>query len=104
MADGSNLAKAQTPEPDLPPVPMPHPPALDDFDSPVLGNFYYAPRIMPQRFVDLTARPGWLRMRGQESRTSLNKVSILARKLTSVQARITTGWSLNRKPSSTAPA
>ena len=90
MADGSNLAKAQTPEPDLPPVPMPHPPALDDFDSPVLGNFYYAPRIMPQRFVDLTAWPGWLRMRGQESRTSLNKVSILARKLTSVQARITT--------------
>lgn len=29
-------------------------------------------------------------MRGQESRTSLNKVSILARKLTSVYARVTT--------------
>ncbi len=31
-----------------------------------------------------------MRIRGQESRTSLNRVSILARKLTSVYARITT--------------
>lgn len=38
----------------------------------------------------MKARPGWVRLRGQESRTSLNKVSILARKLTSVYARITT--------------
>ncbi len=90
MADGSRLAKEETPEPCLPEVPLPQPPAFDGFDSTTLGNFYYAPRIMPQRFVDLTARPGWLRMRGQESRTSLNKVSILARKLTSVHARITT--------------
>lgn len=48
------------------------------------------PRIMPQNFVDLKVRPGYIRIRGQESRTSLNKVSILARKLTSVSARITT--------------
>ena len=66
------------------------PPAFDDFDGPELGNFYYAPRIMPTRFADVTARPGWVRLRGQEARTSLNKVSILARKLTSVHARITT--------------
>ena len=33
---------------------------------------------------------GYVRLRGQESRTSLNKVSILARKLTSVYATITT--------------
>lgn len=33
---------------------------------------------------------GWLRMRGQESRASLNKVSILARKLTTVYADVTT--------------
>ena len=55
-----------------------------------MGNFYYAPRIMPQRFADVTARKGYVRIRGQESRTSLNKVSILARKLTSVYARVTT--------------
>jgi xylan 1,4-beta-xylosidase len=45
---------------------------------------------MPESFADVKARPGWVRLRGQESRTSLNKVSILARKLTSVYARITT--------------
>ena len=90
MADGSNLAKMETPEPHLPEVPLQMPPEFDDFNSPQLGNFYYAPRIMPTRFADVTARPGWVRLRGQESRTSLNKVSILARKLTSVHARITT--------------
>lgn len=90
MADGSNLAKEYVPEPTLPTHPLPQPPAVDDFDGGTLRKEYYAPRIMPQRFVDLTARPGWLRIRGQESLTSLNKVSLLARKLTSVQARITT--------------
>lgn len=51
---------------------------------------YYAPRIDPQTFIDLKARPGWIRLRGQESGCSLNKTSILARKLTSVQAAVTT--------------
>ena len=90
MADGSNLAKAEVPESNLPACPMPQIPEFDDFDQDTLGNFYYAPRIMPQRFADVTVRPGYVRLRGQESRTSLNKVSILARKLTSLHARITT--------------
>ena len=33
----------------------------------------HSPRIMPQRFADVNARPGYVRLRGQESRTSLNK-------------------------------
>lgn len=90
MADGGNLAQAEVPEPSLPEYPLPQPPAFDDFDGKILGNYYYAPRILPQRFADLNARPGFVRLRGQESRTSLNKVSILARKLTSVHVRITT--------------
>ena len=45
---------------------------------------------MPQSFADVNARPGYVRIRGQEARTSLNRVSILARKLTSVYARVTT--------------
>lgn len=90
MADGSNLAKIEVPEPSLPEVPMKKTPNFDDFDSEELGNFYYAPRIMPERFADVKARKGYVRIRGQESRSSLNKVSILARKLTSVYAKITT--------------
>lgn len=90
MADGSNLAKMEVPETSLPEVPMKKIPDFDDFNEEELGNFYYAPRIMPHRFADVKARKGYVRIRGQESRTSLNKVSILARKLTSVYAKITT--------------
>lgn len=90
MADGSNLAKIEVPETSLPEYPVEKTPDFDDFDGDELGNFYYSPRIMPQRFADVKARKGYVRLRGQESRTSLNKVSILARKLTSVYARITT--------------
>lgn len=90
MADGSNLAKAEAPESGLPEVQMPKIPDFDGFDSEELGIWYYAPRIMPQSFADVKSRPGYVRIRGQESRTSLNEVSILARKLTSVHARITT--------------
>ena len=90
MADGSNLAKEYFEPSKLPEVPVKQIPDFDDFDDGTLGIQYYAPRIMPQRFVDLKSRPGYLRMHGQESRTSLNKVSILARKLTSVYATVTT--------------
>ena len=90
MADGGRLAKMQVPESGLPKCEMPKIPDYDDFDADTLGNWYYAPRIMPQSFADVTARPGYVRLRGQESRTSLNRVSILARKLTSLHARITT--------------
>ena len=90
MVDGSNLAKEYFEPSKLPEVPVKQIPDFDDFDDETLGIQYYAPRIMPQRFVDLKSRPGYLRIRGQESRTSLNKVSILARKLTSVHATITT--------------
>lgn len=95
MADGSNLAKEYFEPSKLPEVPVKQIPDFDDFDDETLGIQYYAPRIMPKRFIDLKSRPGYLRMRGQESRTSLNKVSILARKLTSVHATITTKMEFN---------
>jgi xylan 1,4-beta-xylosidase len=90
MADKSNFAKENFEESKLPEYPMPQIPDFDDFNSDTLGIQYYAPRISPESFTDVKARPGYVRIRGQESRTSLNKVSILARKLTSVNAVITT--------------
>ncbi|MDO5703420.1 MAG: family 43 glycosylhydrolase, partial [Lachnospiraceae bacterium] len=90
MADGSGLAKLEVEESNLPECPLPGLPEMDDFDEPDLRLGWYAPRIMPGTFVDLISRPGYLRMRGQESRTSLNKASILCRKLTSLHAQITT--------------
>ena len=90
MADKSNIAKEYFEESKLLEYPMPQIPDFDDFNSDILGIQYYAPRISPESFADVKARPGYVRIRGQESRTSLNKVSILARKLTSVNAVITT--------------
>ncbi|MFI3213092.1 MAG: glycoside hydrolase family 43 protein [Eubacteriales bacterium] len=90
MKDGSDFAKMEVEESRLEPCEMPSIPNHDDFDTEELGNYYYAPRLMPEQFVDLKIRPGYLRMRGQESRASLNKVSVLARKLTSVYATATT--------------
>ena len=55
-----------------------------------LRSDYYAPRIDPNDFADLLSRPGWLRLRGQESLSSTNRVSLLARKLTTLQTQITT--------------
>ena len=89
-ADGDILPELEVLEPGLPECPLPEPAPLDDFDGDTLQEHYYAPRIHPQRFIDLTTRPGWVRLRGQESLPSLNKVSLLARKLTSVNVQITT--------------
>lgn len=90
MEDGSNMAKTEVPESKLPKCPLPQIPDRDDFDGEELGHWYYAPRIMPNRFADVKVRPGFVRLTGQESGTSLNKTSILARKLTSVYATVTT--------------
>ena len=90
MEDESNLAKEYVSESKLEEHLVSSIPSFDDFDSNELGLQYYAPRISPLSFADVKSRPGYVRIRGQESRTSLNKVSILARKLTSVYARITT--------------
>ncbi|SHK17048.1 glycoside hydrolase family 43 protein [Hespellia stercorisuis] len=89
-ADGTNLVDDVYEPSKLPECPMEQSPAFDDFDGEELGNWYYAPRLMPTSFADVTARKGWVRLRGQEARTSLNKVSILARKLTSTRATVTT--------------
>lgn len=83
---GDNLADEFVEESSLPEYPVEKLPEKDDFDIDKLRPDYYAPRIDPMSFVDLKARPGWIRLRGQESGTSLNKASILARKLTSIYA------------------
>ena len=89
MADGSNLAKTEVEEPNLPDCPLPVPAPLNDFDEPALRRGWYAPRIAPETFIDLASRPGYLRMRGQEAQTSLNRASILCRKLTSLHTQVT---------------
>lgn len=90
IADGGNLARATFSGSALPDWEGMKLPERDDFDDEELSICYYAPRISPASFCDLKARPGWLRMRGQESGASLNRVSLLARKLTGVNAEVVT--------------
>lgn len=51
---------------------------------------WYAPRIPAESFTATDNRQGWLSLRGQESLCSQNQVSLLARRLTSVCASLTT--------------
>ena len=87
---GSNLVEEFVQPSQLPACLVKPLPTYDDFDSQKLQIGYYAPRIDPGTFVDLVSRPGWARLRGQESGSSLHKVSLLARKLTSLHMTATT--------------
>ncbi len=87
---GGNLPREWVEESHLPEaVPQPLP-DRDDFETEALDIRWCAPRIDPASFVNLHSRPGWLRMRGQEAATSLNRVSMLARVLTCTRVVVTT--------------
>ena len=90
LAGGGCLTRESVAESSLPEAPVPPLPCHDDFNGPGLMPGYYAPRIAPDSFTDLSSRPGWARLRGQESFCSLNRASLLVRKLTSLHARVTT--------------
>ena len=91
MADGTNLAKLETEEAYLPAFDAEILSDRDDFDETVLRKDYYSPRIFPNEFTDSTSREGFIRLRGQESLSSLNRVSLLCRKLPSVDIEASAG-------------
>lgn len=95
MADGSNLAKIETEEAYLPAFDAEILSDRDDFDETVLRKDYYSPRIFPNEFTDCTSREGFIRLRGQESLSSLNRVSLLCRKLPSVEVEANAGLDFN---------
>ena len=73
MADGTNLAKVETPAPALPTWTPTH-----------SASAWYAPRQMPERFARI--EPSAVTLRGGENLSSTNAVSLLAKKLTSLSA------------------
>lgn len=61
-----------------------------DFSAKTLPVDFVSPRTSYESFVDLDAREGWLRMKGQESMNSLHRVSLLAVRQQEVLATVTT--------------
>lgn len=62
----------------------------DEFDQRELAVYYSSPRVSYESFADLNARPGFLRLRGQESLNSLHHVSLVAVRQQEVCARAQT--------------
>ncbi|ULS46877.1 glycoside hydrolase family 43 protein [Pectobacterium carotovorum] len=85
-----NIAKEVVEPSALPESPSFAPPVRDHFDDDTLALHYYAPRINPDSFTDLHRRASHVCLRGQESLSSTNKVSLLARKLTAVYTTVKT--------------
>ncbi len=65
-------------------------PVRRDFDDLSMPLDLYSPRIDYRTFASLTDHKGYLRLRGQESISSHNRVSLMAHKLTSFYASATT--------------
>ncbi|MDQ2695609.1 MAG: glycoside hydrolase family 43 protein [Pseudomonadota bacterium] len=80
-ADGSGVALAEVPAPDLPPHPWPEALARDDFDTPELPLHYQWLRSpWPQELFSLTDRPGFLRLHGRETLGSFFHQALVARR------------------------
>ncbi|MBQ9119536.1 MAG: glycoside hydrolase family 43 protein [Lachnospiraceae bacterium] len=58
----------------------------EHFDSAELPIGFVSPRVSCDHAVDLESRPGWLRLKGQESMNSLHRVSLLAVRQQEAQA------------------
>ena len=67
---------------DLPEAPVPPEPELTVFSSPELPVFFKTLRVpFDGETGSLSERPGWLRLRGRESPTSLHRQSLVARRI-----------------------
>lgn len=91
LSCGGRIAQNETEEPagihDCPVEPYKE---WDDFTEPVLDVSYSVPRVPLGECASLTARPGWLRLYGQESLNSLHHVSLVAVRQTEYHAQAQT--------------
>ncbi len=85
LASGGNRPSLEAPSPGLPPAQVPDIPVRQDFDS-GWDPQYIAPRTDWKKWSSMTERKGFLRIHGQQSLCSLDRVSLIARRLTSLNA------------------
>ncbi|WP_338285091.1 glycoside hydrolase family 43 protein [Luteolibacter sp. LG18] len=92
LAHGGHHPLVEVPAPpELPATPWPAVPAREDFADPALGPEWSAlRRPITDDWASLSARPGWLRLKGGDSLHSWFHQSLVARRLESTRCRITT--------------
>jgi len=91
LVDGGKAPALTVPAPSLQPQPFPALPAVDHFDNPELGYEYFTLRVpADEQWLSLTARQGYLRLRGRESLYSWFQQSMVARRLDDFQCEAET--------------
>jgi len=92
LAGGGTHVHVEVPAPGgLPEAPWPADPTRDHFDSENLGLHWSSLRVpADETWLNLTERPGWLRLRGRESQHSVFEQSLIARRLQSFRCIIET--------------
>jgi len=85
LANGSVLPDVEVAAPaELSPHPWPSVPERDDFDAPKLSEEWATLRVLADpKWLSLTERPGWLRLRGRECPSSLHEQSLVAKRVQS---------------------
>ncbi len=85
LAGGGQMPRLEVSAPALPEHPFPAVPARDDFDRATLRSEWCTlRRAADESWLSLSERPGFLRLHGRESLCSLNRVSLVARRIQSV--------------------
>lgn len=87
LAGGGNRAKRFLEGPDCVDARGDSTTGRNDFDGPWDPRLV-SPRTDFRRWSTTAERPGWLRIRGQQSLSSLDRVSLVARRLASVNASV----------------
>ncbi|MDF9842563.1 MULTISPECIES: glycoside hydrolase family 43 protein [unclassified Paenibacillus] len=91
MIGGGQAALTEAPAPKLAPHPFAPEPAREDFDSGEWNIHLNSLRVpIDEDWATLSARPGFLRLRGRQSLFSLHEQSLVARRLQSVNATVET--------------
>ncbi|GGJ39829.1 glycosyl hydrolase [Deinococcus roseus] len=91
LVSGKNTPEQDVPAPQLPAHPWPKEPELDGFDSPTLNLHFQSLRIpVTEHWLSLSERPGFLRLKGQESLLSRHRQSLIARRLQAFRAEAET--------------
>lgn len=88
---GGNAPRLQVADSGLPEHPFPAEAARDDFDSATLSPHLNSLRVpFDERWISLTERPGWLRLKGRESLMSTFEQSLVARRQQHFNCRVET--------------